>query len=556
MIRKLKYFIPAVILLATSCKKSLDINTDPYSPTSVNVNKLLPAAELSLGVNLATSSGISQVLEVYMHRLVVREDPNQYNATGSNFNIINSWNGMYSGVFTNLEFIIKEGTAKGNLQYVGIAEILKAYGYSQMVDIYGDVPFTDVNKLVTENKFGAKFDKGADIYPQLIALLDKGIAHLTATAPNLVKPGTDDVIYKGDLEKWTKAANTIKLKLLLQQRLTKNVTADVNALIAGNNLISSTAESFLLPFGPNGATDDRNPGYSDYFAAQRSQYQSPWFYEVLKGYNTSIYTGIKDPRVPYYFYNQIKATGAATNPTEYRDGGFLSIYFGSTGPNAAQSQQAFMTLFGIYPVGGRYDDGAGTTALGTGGTGAAPYRFITYADVLFMKAELIKTGVITGDAKATLQAAITEAFAQVDYVVTTYVKPAQTVPAVAGTPAATAYIAAVMAQYDAKPAQQLESIMTQKWISSYGSAVDAYTDYRRTKFPVLFDPSNPAQAPGGKVQPPVNGDPSQPVQPAVDVQVSKKYPLTLPWANSELSANGSAPAQKSDPSTFKPFWLP
>ena len=215
-----------------------------------------------------------------------------------------------------------------------------------------------------------------------------------------------------------------------------------------------------------------------------------------------------------------------------------------------------MTLFGIYPVGGRYDDGAGGTASAASGTGAAPYRFITYADVLFMKAELMKAGVIAGDAKATLQAAITEAFAQVDYVVTTYVKPAQTVPAVAGTPAATAYIAAVMAQYDAKPAQQLESIMTQKWISSYGSAVDAYTDYRRTKFPVLFDPSNPAQAPGGKVQPPINGDPSQAVQPAVDVQVSKKYPLTLPWSNTELSANGSAPAQKSDPSTFKPFWLP
>jgi len=556
MIRKLKYFIPAVILLATSCKKSLDINIDPYSPTSVSVNKLLPAAQLNLGVNLATSSGISQVLEVYMHRLVVREDPNQYNATGANFNIVNSWTGMYTAVFTNLDFIISEGTAKGNLKYVGIAEILKAYGYSQMVDIYGDVPFSDVNKLVTENKFGAKFDKGSEIYPQLIALLDKGIADLNATASNLIVPGNDDVIYKGNISRWIKAANTIKLKLLLQQRLTKNVTADVNALITANNLISTTAESFLLPFGPNGATDDRNPGFGDYFAAQRSQYQSPWFYEILKGYNPNIYTGIKDPRLPYYFYNQIKATASATNPTEYRDGGFLSIYFGSTGPNAAQSQQNFMTLFGIYPVGGRYDDGAGGTASAASGTGAAPYRFITYADVLFMKAELMKAGVITGDAKATLQAAITEAFAQVDYVVTTYVKPAQTVPAVAGTPAATAYIASVMAQYDAKPAQQLESIMTQKWISSYGSAVDAYTDYRRTKFPVLFDPSNPAQAPGGKVQPPINGDPSQAVQPAVDVQVSKKYPLTLPWSNTELSANGSAPAQKSDPSTFKPFWLP
>lgn len=556
MLRKLKYFIPAVILLVTSCKKSLDINVDPYSPTSVSVNKLLPSAELSLGVNLATSSGISQVLEVYMHRLVVREDPNQYLATGSDFNIVNSWTGMYTGVFTNLDFIISEGTSKGNLKYVGIAEVLKAYGFSQMVDIYGDVPFSDFNKLVSDNKFGAKFDKGAEIYPALIALLDKAIADLGATAPNLLLPGNDDVIYKGNIARWIKAANTIKLKLYLQQRAVKNVSAEVNALISADNLISATNESFLLPFGPNGATDDRNPGFSDYFAAQRSQYQSPWFYEILKGYNPKIYTGIVDPRVPYYFYNQMKPSASTTNPTEYRDGAFVSIYFGSTGPNAAQSQQNFMSLFGIYPVGGRYDDGKGGVASAASGTGAAPYRFITYADVLFMKAELMKTGVITGDAKAMLQNAIAESFKQVDYVITDYVKPSQTVPAIAGTPATTAYIAAVMAQYDAKPAQQLESIMTQKWISSYGSAVDAYTDYRRTSFPVLFDPNNPAQAPGGKAQPPVNGNPDLSVQPAVPVQVSKNYPLTLPWSNPEISSNGSAPAQKADPATFKPFWLP
>ncbi|RNL50551.1 SusD/RagB family nutrient-binding outer membrane lipoprotein [Pedobacter jejuensis] len=491
-----------------------------------------------------------------MHRLVVREDPNQYNASGSDFNILNSWKGMYTKVFTNLDFIISEGAAKGNMKYVGIAEILKAYGYSQMVDIYADVPFTDVNKLVSEGKFGAKFDKGADIYPQLIALLDKGIADLNVTATNNSVPGNDDVIYKGNISRWIKAANTIKLKLLLQQRLTKNVTADINALITANNLISSQAENFLLPFGPNGATDDRNPGFGDYFASQRSQYQSPWFYEILKGYNTKIYTGIKDPRLPYYIYNQLKPSGATANPTEYRDGAFLSIYFGSTGPNAAQSQQNYMSLFGIYPVGGRYDDGAGGTASATSGTGAAPYRFITYADVLFMKAELIKANVITGDAKAMLQSAITESFKQVDYIITNYVKPSQTVPAVSGTAASTSYINAIMAQYDAKPSQQLESIMTQKWISSYGSAVDAYTDYRRTGFPVLFDPSNASQAPGGKVQPPINGDPFQTNQPAVSVQVSKKYPLSLPWSSAELSANGNAPAQKTDPSTYKPFWLP
>jgi hypothetical protein len=557
MIRKLKYIIPALLLI-TSCKKQLDINTNPYAPVSVSEGHLLTGIERSLA-DATSQNGLSYGLEVYMHRITVREAPNGYGLTGNDL----SWGGFYVSVLTNSDFLIAEGVKNGNLQYTGIGEIIKAYAYSLLVDTYGDVPFTDVNKLVSNQITNPKFDQGKDIYPQLITLLDKGIADLKATATNVNKPKTDDLIYGGDIAKWEKAANTIKLKLFLQQRLVKDVTADVKALVDGKKLISTTAESFLLPHGPNGATDDRNAGFSDYSASQRTQNVSPWFYEILKGYNSNIYTGITDPRVPYYIYNQIGSASSTTpNPTEYRDGRFVSIYFGSTGPNAGQSQQNYMSLSGIYPVGGRYDDGLGGVANAASGTGAAPDRLITYADVLFMEAELMKVGKLSGDAKATLQAAINESFKQVDYVIATYVKPTtQVVPAffsatgVATTPVQN-YITAVMAQYDAKAGQQLEQIMTQKWISSFGFAVDAYTDYRRTGYPVLFDPSNPAQAPGGKVQPPVSGNPSQPVQSAVTVQLTKKFPLTLPWPQAELNGNSNAPAQKVDLSTYKPFWLP
>nr|WP_067056640.1 SusD/RagB family nutrient-binding outer membrane lipoprotein [Mucilaginibacter sp. L294] len=552
MIRKLKYIIPAILLI-TSCKKQLDINTDPYKPISVSEGHLLTGIEKSLG-DATSQNGLSYPLEVYMHRITVREYPNSYGVTGTTAD----WGGFYVSVLTNSDLLIAEGNKNGNLQYTGIGEIIKAYAYSLLVDIYGDVPFSEVNKLTTDNITNPKFDQGKDIYPQLITLLDKGITDLKASATNANTPGADDVIYGGDIVKWEKAANTIKLKMLLQQRLVKDVTADVTALVAGNKLISSTAESFLLPHGPNGATDDRNAGYSEYYASQRTKNISPWFYEILKGYNKNIYTGITDPRIPYYIYQQIGDPDfTGTNPSEYRDGRFLSIYFGSNGPNAGQSQQNYMSISGIYPVGGRYDDGEGGKADASSGTGAAPDRFITYADVLYMEAELRHTGKLSGDAKATLEAAINESFNQVDYVITKYVKPSQAVPTLVGSDDVKNYVADVMAQYVAKPNQQLEQIMTQKWISSFGFAVDAYTDYRRTGFPVIFDPNNTTQAPGGKVQPPVDGNPGlDGPQPAVPVSASKKFPLTFPFPQNELDGNSSAPAQKVDLSTYKPFWLP
>src|SRR5690606_10170173 len=102
---------------------------------------------------------------------------------------------------------------------------------------------------------------------------------------------------------------------------------------------------------------------------------------------------------------------------EYRDGGFVSKYFGSVGVNRGKNMQNQVSLFGIYPVGGRYDDGQGGAVSATSGTGAVPYRLITYADILFLKAELIQEGIVSGDVAAALEEAINESFVMIDDVV-------------------------------------------------------------------------------------------------------------------------------------------
>ncbi len=547
-------FTAALSLFATGCKKYLDVNQNVNQPTAVPTGTLLTTAELNLGQSLSYG-GLSLYLAVYMHQMSTRETANQYNVKGSD--VDGSWDDLYQQMLPDIDVIIKQGTEEDNLTYVGIAKILRAYAFSQMVDVWGDIPYSDYNKF-KEGVRQPGFDKGSDIYPQLFATLDEGIADLQNTsAKNPSKPGSNDVIYRGSVTKWIKAANTIKLKMYTQIRKVQDVSSQVLALLASpTTLIDATDESFLLPYGPLGATDDRNPGFGDYTATQRSNHVSPWFYEILKGYNPNINTGIEDPRVPYYIYNQLKPADAAQSNTEYRDGSFVSIYFGSTGTNRDGNQQNSISVFGIYPVGGRYDDGKGGTANANSGTGAAPYRFITYADKLYLEAELISTGVIPGDARAVFEAAMQASMEQIDYVISAYVKPTQAVPTLAGTTATDDYISSILDLYDAgSDAKKLEYIMTQKWLSSVGSSVDQYTDYRRTGYPILFDPSNPTMAPGGFVQPPVDGNPFVTPQLPVPVTSSVDYPLSLPWSQAELDLNSNASSQKS-PGSFKIFWQP
>jgi len=550
------YFFTTLIMLVagvTGCKKFLDVNKNLNDPTAVPVSLLLSNCERNIANNTALGSGLGGTMSIYVHQTTGRVGADRYGAGSA------GWDGLY-GAITNLNVIIKQGTEETRYAYAGIAKILKAYAFSILVDVYGDVPFSEFDKFA-DGITQPKFDKGKDIYPQLLTMIDEGIADINNPAPNASKPAADDYIYKGDLTKWKKAANTIKLKLYTQVRRVQDVKAAVTALLATPaNLINSQAESFMMPYGPFGTTDDRHPAYGDYNATQRGgQLLSPWLYEIMKGKNANILNGIADPRVPYYAYNQKSALGG-TNPTpenctEYRDGGFISIYFGSNGNCRDGSNSNTYSLLGLYPAGGRFNDSAAvqinTITPIKAGTGALPHQFITYADRLFLEAELINTGVITGDEKAVFSKALDESFLQMDYIITNFIKPSsagspQTVPAIATLAATTTYKTDVLAAFDAATAaKKLELIMTEKWINRIENPVDSYTDYRRTGYPVLFAPApagtvTSVTGPDGKVTP---------------VQNDRQYPWSLPFNTNEIAFNANAPVQKV-PENYKVFWQP
>jgi len=548
------YSFAALALLAipgVGCKKFFDVNkniTDPL-PESVGLPVVLSAAERNISNTLALGSGLGNTMAIYTHQVTGRVAADRYGAGSS------GWEALMSAI-ANLNVIIARGPGEQRLAYAGVAKILKAYAFSIMVDVWGDVPYSEFDRFA-EGISQPKFDKGSEIYPKLIALLDEGIANINDPVFNVSKPGSDDYIYRGNLTNWKKAANTIKLKLYTQVRLVQDVKAAVTALLATPaNLINAENESFMMPYGPLALTDDRHPGYGDYTATQRGgQLFSPWLYEIMKGINPNIFTGITDPRIPYYIYKQKTTNGTPENCTDYRDGGFITILFGSAGSCRDGSNSQTYSLLGIYPVGGRYDENLGQTvnSIGTSnaGTGARPHEFITYADRLYLEAELIHAGLAPGNERAVFSAALDASFAHMDNVIANFIKPGsagagQIVPAIATLPATATYKTAVLAQFDAGSAdKKLEIIMTQKWINRIENPVDNYTDYRRTGYPVLFNP-----APIGNVTSVT--DPNGRVTP---VSNDRKYPWSLPFSTTELQLNSNAPPQKV-PESYKVFWQP
>lgn len=526
--------LATIVAIASGCEDFLDINVDPNLPAKVTVNQLLTAGQVTMVNSFGIGSpGLSTPASILVHQTVQRGSVDSYNVTGEDFQIQTAWQNLYSNALQDYKVIIEQGLEENNLVHVGIARILTAYTYSMMVDMWGDIPFSEALQNA-EVQF-PHFDDDAVIYPQLFAMIDAGIADLETGEGTL--PGDADLIYEGESEKWIRFAKTLKLKMYNQIRLVDDVADEVNALLAEGDLMLP-GEDFELAYGQSVAPDDRNPAFVlEYTPGNRLSYISPYFYEIMTNQSAlnDVLAGIADPRVPYYWFNQLTDPANAQNPTEYTDdNGFVSIWFSSQGINQGFQQDRSQTVLGLYPMGGRYDDGEGGEVDLSGavsGPGDVAQRLLTYFSSLYTQAELALTEPgVTGDPRTLFEEAMYASFDKVNAIADEAGVPLMEEEVV------TAYVDAVLAKYDGvDDTGKLELIMTEKWIASFGFSLDAYTDYRRTGFPIMFDPNS---------------------DPYTFTVTSRGYPVSLAYnVPSSLNLNQNAPEQKNV-TTDRVFWDP
>lgn len=544
----------AVLYLGSCTSDYLDINDDPNNPTEAVMDQLLPGGEYFMAQALGQGNFIGNSLQTYVHQLVMREVQN-YGMSGTANNPQNTWNYLYSYALPAYDAIIVAGEEDGNLIYAGVAKTLKAYSFSVMVDLWGDIPYSEFN---IPGVNAPKPDSSKDIYNSLIALLEEANADLKNTeAENGLRPGRDDFFYAGNVDKWIKLNNTIKLRLLLQSRKAKSDIegwkTKLDALVSENNFIGS-GDDFEFWFNTGTTPQDmRHPAISQY-TGQQTNYISPFFYETMSGLtlNTSDnpFSEIRDPRIPYYFVNQLKDGQDSENAHEYRNGNFMSIFFATNGPNASGSNDKSLTKIGFYAAGGKYDDGKGGAISLQSKYGQAPHKMVTFFSLKFMLAELALAGETTGDARELLKDAIN---ASIDHIHSMIDKQSdadqKNIPKIEAADR-NDFVDAVLAKYDAANAERkMEIIMTQKWIANFFNPIDSYNDYRRTGYPVMFDPAK-TTIPGSGVNPLVaERSPAE-----VPLMEFRSYPRSLYYpTNTETELNPNL-AQKTDVSTPFVFW--
>lgn len=433
----IKFF--ALLLLAavsfTGCKKFLDINENPNLPQESSVQLLLPSAQAAIG------HALGNPFQIYggMWAQYWTQNPSssqyrgidQYSVSTTNFD--RPWRMIYSDALQDLKVIINQAAGQEQYtQHAAIAYIMKAYAFQLATDAFGDVPLGEaLNPEITSPKYAPQ----EEVYDSIINYIDQGLSMIDLTTTAV--PAEEDLVFNGDMEQWTRFANTLKLRafMRLSEVAPEKASAGVQSL-QGAQFLEADAQISYSTTGGN-----QNPLFAEILGLGRTQNL------VASETVTKYMTDNNDPRAEVFF-------------ERYEDADIDSII--------GIPQGSYRTTTFVFSI-----PSAATGAFGQNDqSGLAPVKLISAAESYFLQSEAVVRGWMTGSASELFEQGIRASFEAYEVEgVDEYIDnaPAAEWPG------------------DGNMENDIKAIITQKWLAMTGNqGFEAWSEWRRTGYPDFF----------------------------------------------------------------------
>ncbi len=342
------------------------------------------------------------------------------------------WNNIF-GLLTDIESIKQaEGS---NEAYAAVGDIMRSFLFSQLTDMWTDVPYTEAVRL-SEGFDTPAYDTQESIYinPEtgILAVLKRSAAALENS--NAVIRG--DVMFNNELDKWVRFANSLQVRYIM--RISKQLTdfSELQALAGSGKLMRSNDDNAVLPYlsaAPN--------QFPFFLAASGANDEHVMTFTI-----DSVLSQLNDPRIGVYYKPTLRSI-ANGNPEfrGVRNGQSRETVAADTSINA-QNISLFGSIFRDVPDG-------------------IDAQFMQYAELQFALAEAVQRNYISGDAQVYYENGIRAAFEYYEVEL-----PAD-------------YLIRPNVAFDT--VDDLTKIMTQKWISLINVGHEAWFNIRRTGIPAL-----------------------------------------------------------------------
>ncbi|QJD95754.1 SusD/RagB family nutrient-binding outer membrane lipoprotein [Mucilaginibacter robiniae] len=366
--------------LASSCKKYIDINTNPNAPTSVDASTLLPPmlAGMARGV-WYDSRYVGQYAQIWGYATANNIWDQEGYAPGSDSGG-EMWRTVYFSLGQNVNLMWQDANANKKYDYVGVGWALRAWGWQTGGDMYNNMI---VKEAFDPNRLTFDYDTPQDVYAEVVkdcqlALNYLNLAIKTDGSPVSASLAKGDYMYSGDRSRWVKFVYSI---------LAQNALHQSNKSTFNPDLVKKYVDSSFSSNADNASVqcNGSQSGDSNFWGPTRGNLtnyrQSDYIVRLLDG---RVFTGSTtqnltiDPRLPLLLVAS-------------KDGAYRGVVPPLGDPNTADVNTAIPQFVGA------------TTA--TSSTSAAKYLFndnsravlMTYPVLQFMKAEaLYKKGDMSG----------------------------------------------------------------------------------------------------------------------------------------------------------------
>lgn len=415
----------------SACKKNLsEVNQNPNAPETADPQFLLSNVLYQTAKNNAEEGWKAGNL-LSQHTSNIEFFPIDRYDLGTNTEL---WNATYR-LLNDINTI--ETSPLSNQAYKGVALVMKSVLAALLTDLWNDVPYSQAIKGASEGTFAPAYDKQQDIYTGpngIIANLDKAVQTLSATTDVI----SGDILYRGDLSKWLRLANSLKVRYLVRISKKADVSIQLQALVTSNMLLRGNSDNAVIPFlasAPNQwfLINEREGRYADVRMSKTSE---------------NILMPLMDARTGIYFKPTVLSVPSGS-----------PAYKGLPNGLSRQNQNAY-NFNDISLIGKLFrDDAAGVNA-----------QIMTYAELQFLLSEAAQKGYISGSIMNYYNEGIKASHAY--------------------------YNTTVPASYLTSPnvtltgTDNLKKIMTQKWIANFLNGYEAWFDVRRTGFPQLPIPAD------------------------------------------------------------------
>lgn len=331
--RKIKTFIilSAALLagISSSCSDSYmeDLNTDKSKANSIDPNAQLTTAELQTYGDLGMVEIYRNYLYAFTQQLMGCWNTTNYGGrhTVDNNEMGRIWTSFYPKAIKNLTDAIHRSAEDGNRKNINaILRIYRVYMMSVITDIYGDAPYSEAGQGYLKEIYNPKYDTQEDIYNDFFTELKDAASALNAANDRI----TGDVIYNGDVAKWIKLANSLRLRYAMRisdvapEKARKEFE---DALASEGGVLTSGSDDALIKymdisfsFGQDSYTDYRGNALSQLLfgndPANNPSYLCSTFFNQL--YNT------KDPRtfmIARFYYDGLMSQTSPDNRIDLTD---------------------------------------------------------------------------------------------------------------------------------------------------------------------------------------------------------------------------------------------